>query len=74
MAFKLDISKSYDKLEWPFLEKMMRTLGFDEGWITWVMRCVTTVSYATLINGHQGPRIIPSKGLRITANHFNFIS
>lgn len=50
MAMKLDISKAYDKLEWRFLEAMMRKLGFDEVWITKIMTCVTTVSYAVLVN------------------------
>lgn len=43
-TIKLDISKSYDKLEWSFLEEMMRTMGFSEGWISLVMKCVTPVS------------------------------
>lgn len=30
MAIKLDISKIYDKLEWNFLETMMRKLNFHE--------------------------------------------
>lgn len=33
MALKLDISKAYDKIEWSFLEQMMRKLGFAEDWI-----------------------------------------
>ena len=30
MALKLDISKSYDQVEWEFLEKIMHHLGLDE--------------------------------------------
>lgn len=37
MAIKLDISKEYDRLEWSFLEVMMRKLGFNEAWIARIM-------------------------------------
>ena len=29
VALKLDVSKAYDKLEWDFLEQMMKSLGFS---------------------------------------------
>ena len=33
MAIKLNMSKAYNKVEWAFLEVMMRSLGFSERWI-----------------------------------------
>ena len=33
MAIKLDMSKAYDKVEWGFIEQIMRKLGFHERWI-----------------------------------------
>ena len=51
MASKLDTSKAYNKVEWPFLKSMMRRMGFKEKWISLVMTCVT-VSYSILINGN----------------------
>lgn len=39
-GLKIDISKAYDKLEWRFLEEMMRKLGFCEQWVQVVMICV----------------------------------
>lgn len=37
---------------WSFLEAMMLKLEFDERWVTLIMGCVTTVSYAILVNGN----------------------
>jgi hypothetical protein len=51
MGFKLDMSKAYDRVEWPFLEALMRKLGFVEQWITLIMAYVRSVSYSILING-----------------------
>jgi hypothetical protein len=51
-------------VEWPFLEAMMRTIGFEERWIHLIMTCVKSVSYSVLINGQPYGRILPSRGLR----------
>jgi hypothetical protein len=40
MALKIDMSKAYDRLEWDFLEAMMRKLGFADRWVRLLMNCV----------------------------------
>ncbi|XP_059431505.1 uncharacterized protein LOC132165008 [Corylus avellana] len=64
MAIKLDMSKAYDRMEWGFLEAVMRRLGFDLRWINLIMMCVTTVQYAVVVNGRPCGRIKPQRGLR----------
>ncbi|KAK9988414.1 hypothetical protein SO802_028653 [Lithocarpus litseifolius] len=51
MALKLDVSKAYDRVEWPFLKGVMQRLGYPETWIERVMSCVTTTSFSILVNG-----------------------
>ncbi|KAA3467670.1 reverse transcriptase [Gossypium australe] len=39
-------------------------MGFVEEWVTLVMKCVSTVSYAVNINGNRGKNFRPNRGLR----------
>lgn len=62
-AFKIEIEKAYDKLEWDYLEGVMSAMGFDQQWINLVMFCVRTVSYHVIVGKEKVGPIIPSRGL-----------
>ena len=43
MAFKLDISKAYDKVNWDFLQDVLKRIGFNNRIINLIMVMVTSV-------------------------------
>lgn len=64
MGLKLDMSKTYDRVEWEFLERMMCRLGFSPRWTQLVMTSVRTVTYSVIVNGNPVGHIKPIRGIR----------
>lgn len=63
MAIKLDMSKTYDRIEWHYLKAILGKIGFSERWTNLIMSCVTFVQYFILVNGSRAT-IIPTRDLR----------
>jgi hypothetical protein len=63
-AVKLDMHKAYDRVEWVFLENMMRRMGFAERWISLMMACVSSVKYQVRFNSEETEMFSPTRGLR----------
>ena len=63
MLFR-SMSKTYDRVEWVFLEKILLKMGFQDTLVAMIMQCITMVSYSILVNDQPTGLIYPSRGLR----------
>ena len=63
-AYKLDLSKAYDKVDWIFLERMILKMGIYRCWMNWIMTCVTLMRYTVKFNGTLLNSFASSCGLR----------
>jgi hypothetical protein len=64
ILLKLDISKAFDTLSWPFLLDVLRTRGFGGKWCGWITALMSTATSKILLNGHQGPTIKHFRGVQ----------
>lgn len=64
MAMKIDMSKAYDRVEWKFLEEVLKKLGFDQRVVGLFMLCVSTASYQIAHAGKTFGEINPTRGIR----------
>ena len=64
MLLKLDLSKAYDKLNWQFLEGILKDFGSAEKWTNWVMNMVSSTIFLILVNGSPSSPFNASRGIR----------
>ncbi|KAA3486821.1 reverse transcriptase [Gossypium australe] len=63
-VIKLDISKLYDRVEWNFIQDVMRRMGYAGIWVDKILNCVRSVRYVVKCNSILLETIIPERGLR----------
>nr|GEU90233.1 hypothetical protein [Tanacetum cinerariifolium] len=63
-AFKVDIQKAYDTVDWDFLRMILHGFGFHDKMVSWIMECVTTSSYSICVNGSLYGYFKGKRGLR----------
>ena len=61
---KLDITKAFDSVSWPFLLEVLKNLGFGPIWRDIICGLLASSSTQILLNGSLGNKIAHRRGLR----------
>ena len=64
LLLKLDISKAFDSVQWPFLLEVLQQFGFGQKWRAWICGILATSTTKVMVNGEPGETIFNCKGLR----------
>jgi hypothetical protein len=64
MFIKLDISKAFDIVNWPYLLCIMSHLGFGYKWRSWISSLWCSASSLVLVNGIPSKRVLHCRGVR----------
>lgn len=61
---KLDIQKAYDHVNWSYLLKILKQMGFGNKWLKWIEVCIKTVRFSVLVNEEPVGFFASERGLR----------
>lgn len=63
-AMQIDISKSFDFVQWSFLLNTLEALGLPGKFIKWISLCITSASFSVQVNGELAGYFQSKRGLR----------
>jgi hypothetical protein len=63
LLLKLDITKAFDSVSWPFLIEVMQQIGFGHIWRDIVCGLLASSTTQVLLNGSPGERLALRRGL-----------
>jgi hypothetical protein len=64
LFIKLDISKAFDTVNWPYMLSILTHLGFGPKWREWISALWCTDSSKVMLNREPGQRILHCRGVR----------
>lgn len=63
-AVKIDISKAFDSVQWPFLLSVLEAMSLPAKFIVWIKKCVELASFSVQVNGELAGYFNSKRGLR----------
>jgi hypothetical protein len=64
LLFKVDFEKTYDSVDWGYLDAVMSKMRFSVKWRRWIMECISSASASILVNGSPTNEFKFERGLR----------
>jgi hypothetical protein len=64
LFIKLDITKAFDRVSWPYLIGIMEHLGFGQRWRNLISALWCSASSSIILNGKPGRRVLHCRGVR----------
>lgn len=64
VAFKMDLHKAFDTLNWKFIIDSLTIRGFPPQFINWIHLCVTTPRFSVKVNGEHVGYFSGGRGIR----------
>ncbi|KAJ9536736.1 LOW QUALITY PROTEIN: hypothetical protein OSB04_un000121 [Centaurea solstitialis] len=63
-AFKIDLRKAYDMVDWRFLCSMLVGFGFHPVLVKWIEEMISTTTYSVAVNGESWGHFHGKRGIR----------
>ena len=64
IAWKIDLAKAYDKLQWNFIRSVLVEIGLGSDLVELIMWSITSVQYRVVLNGEVTEPFMPGCGIR----------
>jgi hypothetical protein len=64
LILKIDLQKAYDCLSWDYLRLVLLQCGFGLSMTNWIMGCISSATFAVLVNGEPTDFFRSGRGLR----------
>jgi hypothetical protein len=64
LALKIDITKAFDTIEWPFMLKVLKSFGFNDVFCNWIDKILKSATLSISINGSLNGYFHCNRGVR----------